>query len=107
MPLGHHKCCAHESCRQCTPCREGSLWMKRISDRLVAGVASPSDVDTLETVASQIEGRTICTFVEASAWPTQSFIKKFRDELKADAKPELEGAIVAEEGLVAAAGLAK
>ncbi len=98
---------AHESCGQCTPCREGSLWMKKISDRLVAGKASPSDVDTLETVANQIEGRTICAFGEASAWPTQSFIKKFRDELKADGKPELEDAIVAEESLVAAAGLAK
>jgi NADH-quinone oxidoreductase subunit F len=96
---------AHESCGQCTPCREGSLWMKKISDRLVKGKASPSDVDTLETVANQIEGRTICAFGEASAWPTQSFIKKFRDELKADAKPELEGEIVAEESLVAAAGL--
>ncbi len=98
---------AHESCGQCTPCREGSLWMKKISDRLVAGTASPSDVDTLETVANQIEGRTICAFGEASAWPTQSFIKKFGAELKADGKPELEGKIVAKESLVAAAGLVK
>jgi NADH-quinone oxidoreductase subunit F len=96
---------AHESCGQCTPCREGSLWMKKISDRIVGGSASPDDVDTLETVANQIEGKTICAFGEAAAWPTQSFIKKFRDELKGDCKPELTGAIVSEEGRVAAASL--
>ena len=96
---------AHESCGQCTPCREGSLWMKKISDRIVAGDASPDDVDTLETVANQIEGKTICAFGEAASWPTQSFIKKFRDELKGDCKPDLAGKIVNEETLVAAAGL--
>ncbi|WP_395736351.1 NADH-quinone oxidoreductase subunit NuoF [Prosthecobacter sp.] len=96
---------AHESCGQCTPCREGSLWMKKISDRIVGGDASPDDVDTLETVANQIEGKTICAFGEAASWPTQSFIKKFRDELKSDCKPDLTGKIVNEETLVAAAGL--
>ena len=97
---------AHESCGQCTPCREGSLWMKKISDRIVSGNASPDDVDTLESVAVQIDGRTICAFGEASAWPTQSFVRKFRDELKADCKADLAGKIVNEETLVAAAGLA-
>ena len=97
---------AHESCGQCTPCREGSLWMKKISDRIVAGTASPDDVDTLETVANQIEGKTICAFGEACSWPTQSFIQKFRDELKADCKPELAGKPVAGEALLAASGLA-
>ncbi len=97
---------AHESCGQCTPCREGSLWMKKISDRIVGGDASPDDVDTLEQVAVQIDGRTICAFGEASAWPTQSFVRKFRDELKADCKADLAGKIVNEETLVAAAGLA-
>jgi NADH-quinone oxidoreductase subunit F len=96
---------AHESCGQCTPCREGSLWMKKISDRMVGGNASPDDVDTLETVANQIEGKTICAFGEAASWPTQSFIKKFRDELKGDCKAELTGAIVSDEGKVAAASL--
>jgi len=96
---------AHESCGQCTPCREGSLWMKKISDRIVDGNASPDDVDTLETVANQIEGKTICAFGEAASWPTQSFIKKFRDELKADCKADLAGKIVNDETLVAAAGL--
>jgi len=96
---------AHESCGQCTPCREGSLWMKKISDRIVAGNASPNDVDELERVANNIEGRTICAFGEACSWPTQSFVKKFRDEMKADTKPDLAGKIVNEESELAAAGL--
>ena len=75
---------AHESCGQCTPCREGSMWMKKISDRIVAGEASPKDVETLESVAYQIDGRTICAFGEASSWPVEAIIAKFRDELLAD-----------------------
>ena len=63
---------AHESCGQCTPCREGSTWMKKISDRIVAGDASPQDVETLESVAYQIDGRTICAFGEASSWPVEA-----------------------------------
>jgi NADH-quinone oxidoreductase subunit F len=62
-------------------------------------------VDQLETVANQIEGKTICAFGEAASWPTQSFIRKFRDELKGDCKPELTGRILSEEGQLAAAGL--
>jgi NADH-quinone oxidoreductase subunit F len=81
---------AHESCGQCTPCREGSMWMKKISDRIVAGEASPKDVATLESVAYQIDGRTICAFGEASSWPVEAIIAKFRDELLADTKPENE-----------------
>jgi NADH-quinone oxidoreductase subunit F len=77
---------AHESCGQCTPCREGSTWMKKISDRLVSGDASPEDVATLESVAYQIDGRTICAFGEASSWPVEAIIAKFRDELLADTK---------------------
>ncbi len=79
---------AHESCGQCTPCREGSTWMRKISDRLVAGQATPADIDTLESVAYQIDGRTICAFGEASSWPVEAIIAKFRDELIADTKPE-------------------
>ncbi len=77
---------AHESCGQCTPCREGSTWMKKISDRLVEGTASPADIETLESVAYQIDGRTICAFGEASSWPVEAIIGKFRDELLADTK---------------------
>ncbi len=96
---------AHESCGQCTPCREGSLWMKKISDRIVAGNASPSDVDELERLANNIEGRTICAFGEACSWPTQSFVQKFREEMKAGTKSEIEDRIVAGETELAAAGL--
>ncbi|HEY2574369.1 MAG TPA: NADH-quinone oxidoreductase subunit NuoF, partial [Verrucomicrobiaceae bacterium] len=97
---------AHESCGQCTPCREGSLWMKKISDRIVAGNAAPSDVDELERVAGNIEGRTICAFGEACSWPTRSFVEKFREELKADTNPSMAEKIVNPEGTLAAAGLA-
>jgi NADH-quinone oxidoreductase subunit F len=71
---------AHESCGQCTPCREGSLWMKKITDRMLLGGGVVQDPDTLKTVADNIAGRTICAFGEACAWPTQSFVEKFRDE---------------------------
>jgi len=74
---------AHESCGQCTPCREGSLWMKKITSRMVHGAARPEDGALLKSVADQIAGRTICAFGEACAWPTQSFIAKFGDEFKA------------------------
>ena len=72
---------AHESCGQCTPCREGSTWLKKITDRLVAGKATPSDIETLESVAYQIDGRTICAFGEAASWPVEAMVDKFRDEL--------------------------
>jgi NADH-quinone oxidoreductase subunit F len=74
---------SHESCGQCTPCREGSLWMKKITTRMVHGSARPEDGALLKSVADQIAGRTICAFGEACAWPTQSFIAKFGDEFKA------------------------
>ena len=79
---------AHESCGQCTPCREGSLWMKKITDRIVRGEGAPDDVDILESVAYNIDGRTICAFGEACSWPTESFITKFRDELKGGTSEE-------------------
>ena len=77
---------AHESCGQCTPCREGSLWMKKITKRMCEGDARHEDADLLLSVANQIEGRTICAFGEAAAWPTQSFIAKFRNEFEEKAK---------------------
>ena len=76
---------AHESCGQCTPCREGSLWMRKISGRMCSGGAREEDSELLLSVANQIEGRTICAFGEAAAWPTQSFVAKFRDEFVAKA----------------------
>jgi NADH-quinone oxidoreductase subunit F len=74
---------AHESCGQCTPCREGSLWMQKITDRMLLGGGVVQDPDTLKTVADNIAGRTICAFGEACAWPTQSFVEKFKDEFAA------------------------
>ncbi len=71
---------AHESCGQCTPCREGSLWMKKITDRMLSGGGVTQDPATLKNVADNIAGRTICAFGEACAWPTQSFLEKFPDE---------------------------
>lgn len=73
---------AHESCGQCTPCREGSLWMKKVTSRMASGDAKKEDADLLLSIANQIEGRTICAFGEASSWPTQSFIKKFKDDFE-------------------------
>jgi NADH-quinone oxidoreductase subunit F len=60
--------------------------MKKISDRIVAGDASPHDLTTLASVAYQIDGRTICAFGEASSWPVEAIITKFRDELLADTR---------------------
>ncbi|MDF9833289.1 NADH-quinone oxidoreductase subunit F [Ereboglobus sp. PH5-5] len=71
---------AHESCGQCTPCREGSLWMKRITARMVHGAARAEDAALLKNVADQIPGRTICAMGEACAWPTQSYVEKFPED---------------------------
>jgi NADH-quinone oxidoreductase subunit F len=81
---------AHESCGQCTPCREGSLWMKKITTRMANGGARPEDADLLASIGDQIAGRTICAHGEACAWPTQSFVAKFRDKFveKAEEDPE-------------------
>jgi NADH-quinone oxidoreductase subunit F len=77
---------AHESCGQCTPCREGSLWMQKITDRMLRGGGVVEDPKTLKTIGDNIAGRTICAFGEACAWPTQSFVEKFSEEFAACAK---------------------
>jgi NADH-quinone oxidoreductase subunit F len=71
-----------ESCGQCTPCREGTGWMARMIDRVEAGHGRPQDLNMLDDVASKIEGRTICAFGEAAAWPVRSFVQHFRDEFQ-------------------------
>ncbi len=71
---------AHESCGQCTPCREGGDWLFKILTRIEAGQATDADVDRIESIASKIEGHTICAFGEALSWPARSYLKKFRDE---------------------------
>jgi NADH-quinone oxidoreductase subunit F len=75
---------AHESCGQCTPCREGSLWMSKALQRMTHGDGRKSDADYLIKIADNIPGgRTICAFGEACSWPVQSFVGKFKDEFVA------------------------
>lgn len=73
---------AHESCGQCTPCREGSLWMSKMTTRMLRGDIKPTDAGQLVNIAGNIAGRTICAFGEACSWPTQSFVGKFREEFE-------------------------
>ena len=72
----------HESCGQCTPCREGTGWMWRTMERLVTGEAEPATIDRLYDVTKQVEGHTICALGDAAAWPIQGLIKHFRPELE-------------------------
>ena len=72
----------HESCGQCTPCREGCGWMENIVNRFVRNEARHEDIDLLLDVANNIEGNTICALGDAAAWPVQSVIRKFRDEFE-------------------------
>jgi NADH-quinone oxidoreductase subunit F len=73
----------HESCGQCTPCREGSGWMEKIFTRIEKGLGRPEDLETIEAIAKQACGKTICVFAEAFSWPAESYLAKFRDEFKA------------------------
>ncbi|MBZ6378732.1 NADH-quinone oxidoreductase subunit F [Pacificimonas flava] len=72
----------HESCGQCTPCREGTGWMWRVMERLVTGQAEISEIDTLHDVTKEVEGHTICALGDAAAWPIQGLIRHFRPELE-------------------------
>ncbi len=72
----------HESCGQCTPCREGTGWIERICARIEYGQGTPADIDELYRIADGMELRTICTLADAAAWPTKSFIDVFRDEFE-------------------------
>ena len=72
----------HESCGQCTPCREGSGWMWRMLERMAKGEASRDEVDMLSDVTKQIEGHTICAFGEGSAWPVQGLLRHFKKEIE-------------------------
>jgi len=83
----------HESCGQCTPCREGTGWMWRVMQRLVTGHAEPHEVDLLLEVAGQVEGHTICALGDAAAWPIQGLIRHFR--------PEIERRIARRRGFIA------
>ena len=72
----------HESCGQCTPCREGTGWMSRVMQRMVTGNAHVDEIDTLEEVTRQVEGHTICALGDAAAWPIQGLIRHFRPEME-------------------------
>lgn len=72
----------HESCGQCTPCREGTGWMWRSMMRLVRGDAKSEDIDKLLVITKQIEGNTICALADAAAWPIQGLVRHFRDEIE-------------------------
>ncbi len=79
----------HESCGQCTPCREGTGWLEKILKRIIAGKGSTSDLDLLITVANQIEGNTICALGEAAAWPVKFMVERFRDYFEARVSKEI------------------
>src|SRR5690554_4419737 len=68
----------HESCGQCTPCREGTGWMMRVMERMVRGEAQKREIDMLFAVTKQVEGHTICALGDAAAWPIQGLIRNFR-----------------------------
>ena len=72
----------HESCGQCTPCREGNGWMEKLLKRIINGDATNKDIDLLYEVADNIEGKTVCALGDACAWPIKGFIKKFRSDFE-------------------------
>ncbi len=72
----------HESCGQCTPCREGTGWMKQIMERMVKGDLTSKEVDELYNLTKKVEGRTICALGDAAAWPIQGLIKSFRSVIE-------------------------
>ena len=72
----------HESCGQCTPCREGTGWMWRMMERMATGNATKGEIDQLFEISKRIEGHTICALGDAAAWPVQGLINHFRDEIE-------------------------
>jgi len=78
---------SHESCGQCTPCREGCHWMEKVLRRIAAGDGQASDLDLLETMFKGIEGRTICALADAAVWPVRSIVRKFRGDFLARMAP--------------------
>ncbi len=85
----------HESCGQCTPCREGTGWMMRVMDRLVKGEAEVAEIDMLLDVTKQVEGHTICALGDAAAWPIQGLVRHFRDEIEDRIKAQKSGRVSA------------
>ncbi len=85
----------HESCGQCTPCREGTGWMMRVMDRLVTGDAAIEEIDMLYEVTKQVEGHTICALGDAAAWPIQGLLRNFRGEIEERIKAKDVGRVSA------------
>lgn len=85
----------HESCGQCTPCREGTGWMMRVMERLVTGEAELEEIDMLIDVTKQVEGHTICALGDAAAWPIQGLVRHFRDEIEERIKAHKVGRTIA------------
>jgi len=81
---------AHESCGQCTPCREGTGWLARIATRLAKGEGRPGDVELCASIATGIAGNTICPLGDAAAWPMLGFLTKFRGDFEKRIKPGLK-----------------
>lgn len=90
---------AHESCGQCTPCREGGHWVEKIFKRISRGRGLAGDVQLVDNVCNQIAGHTICAFGEALAWPAQSFIRNFPEEFKARIRESVSGRVLEREQL--------
>ncbi|OUS08607.1 NADH-quinone oxidoreductase subunit F [Rhodobacterales bacterium 52_120_T64] len=83
----------HESCGQCTPCREGTGWMMRVMDRLVTGEAELEEIDMLLSITKQVEGHTICALGDAAAWPIQGLVRHFRNEIEDRIKYQKTGRV--------------
>jgi NADH-quinone oxidoreductase subunit F len=73
---------AHESCGQCSPCREGCHWMEKIFRRIEHGEGRAGDLDLIQSISGNIAGNTICPFGDAASWPAAAFIKKYREEFE-------------------------
>jgi len=86
----------HESCGQCTPCREGTGWMWRMMERICEGDATSAEIDLLEEVTKQVEGHTICALGDAAAWPIQGLIRQFRPLMEERCAAGKQAAVAAE-----------
>jgi NADH-quinone oxidoreductase subunit F len=79
----------HESCGQCTPCREGTGWLEALVTRIDDGEGNLRDLDLLLELCDQMEGRTVCAFADAAAWPVRYTVQRFREEFEAKCTPTL------------------
>jgi NADH-quinone oxidoreductase subunit F len=90
---------AHESCGQCTPCREGGHWVEKIFNRMYDGEGVPGDLELLDSICSQIAGHTICMLGDSIVMPVKSYTTKFKDEFRQRIEEALEGKKVERQGL--------